>query len=162
MKKIILAVLLLQTFESCTNNSENKLNHNTQKLTEMDTQKKAAIEKTLKTYFGSLNASDVNTAVGSYTNDGVFMPAKFPTATGTAQLFTAYENVFKAIQLNVTLKIEEVIIRDDIAFASTLSNGTTLIHATGEKIPEENREFFLLRNEGGEWKIARYMFNQSK
>lgn len=162
MKKIIIALLLLQSLASCTNNSKNKLNNNTQKLTEMDTQNKAAIEKTLNTYFNSLNASDVQTAVGSYTADGVFMPTKFPTATGTAQLVTAYENVFKAIQLNVTVKIEEIIIRDDIAFARTLSNGTTLIHATGEKTPEENREFFLLRNDSGEWKIARYMFNQPK
>ncbi len=162
MKKVMIALLLLQSIASCTNNSKNKSNNNTQKLTEMDTQNKAAIEKTLNTYFNSLNASDVKTAVGSYTADGVFMPTKFPTATGTAQLVTAYENVFKAIQLNVTVKIEEIIIRDDIAFARTLSNGTTLIHATGEKMPEENREFFLLRNDSGEWKIARYMFNQPK
>ncbi|MBS1511469.1 MAG: DUF4440 domain-containing protein [Bacteroidetes bacterium] len=128
----------------------------------MEHQNKEAIEKTLTIYFGSLNASDVKTAVGSYTSDGVFMPAKFPTAAGTEQLVMAYENVFKAIQLNVTVKIEEVIVRDDIAFARTLSNGTTLIHATGETTPEENREFFLLRKENGAWKIARYMFNQPR
>lgn len=162
MKKVMIALLLLQAIASCTNNSKYKSNNNTQKLTEMDTQNKAAIEKTLNTYFNSLNESDVKKAVGSYTADGVFMPTKFPTATGTAQLVTAYENVFKAIQLNITVKIEEIIIRDDIAFARTLSNGTTLIHATGEKMPEENREFFLLRNDSGEWKIARYMFNQPK
>jgi len=161
MKQIIIAVLLLQSLSACTNNSKTKLNNN-QILTEMETQNKAAIEKTLNTYFGSLNASDVKTAVGSYTVDGVFMPTKFPTATGTTQLVTAYENVFKAIQLNVTVKIEEIIIRDDIAFARTLSNGTTLIHATGETTPEENREFFFLRKDNGEWKIARYMFNQPK
>lgn len=161
MKKIIIAVLILQSLAACTNNSKNKL-QNTQNLTEVDTQNKASIEKTLNTYFGSLNASDVKTAVGSYTTDGVFMPAKFPTATGTAQLTTSYENVFKAIQLNVTVTIEEIIIRDDFAFARTISNGTTLIHATGETTPEENREFFLLRKDSGEWKIARYMFNQPK
>ena len=128
----------------------------------MENQEKAAIEKTLNIYFGSLNASNVNAAVGSYSADGVFMPARFPTATGTNQLVIAYTNVFEAIQLNVAVKIEEIIIRDDIAFARTLSNGTTLIHATGETTPEENREFFLLRKENSEWKIARYMFNQPK
>lgn len=162
MKRIILAVLVCQCLAFCTSNSANKLNNKTENSTAMDTQNKAAIEKLLNTYFASLNASDVKTAAGSYTADGVFMPAKFPTAKGTAQLITAYENVFKAIRLNVTVKIEEIIIREDIAFASTLSNGTTLIHATGETMPEENREFFLLRNDNGEWKIARYMFNQPK
>ncbi len=128
----------------------------------MENQEKAAIEMKLKTYFGSLNASDVKTAVASYTTDGIFMPSKFPTATGTHQLEIAYENVFKSIQLNVTVKIEEIIVRDDIAFAQTLSHGTTLIHATGETVPEENREFFLFQKDNGEWKIARYMSNQPK
>lgn len=161
MRNIIFIAVLLLSFAACTNKTENNSN-NTNKITDMENQNKEAIEKTLNTYFGSLNASDVKTAVGSYTTDGVFMPTKFPTATGTEQLVTAYENVFKAIQLNVTVKIEEVIVRNDIAFARTLSNGTTLIHATGETTPEENREFFLLRKENGEWKIARYMFNQPK
>ena len=162
MKNIIIVAVLLLSVVACTNETKNHSNNNTQKLTEMENQNKTAIEKTLNTYFGSLNESDVKTAVGSYTADGIFMPTKFPTATGTGQLVTAYENVFKAIQLNVTVKIEELIVSDDIAFARTLSNGTTLIHATGETNPEENREFFLLKKENGEWRIARYMFNQSK
>lgn len=152
--------MLVTLMISCNTQEKNTFN-NTKSIT-MENQEKTAIEKTLTTYFNSLNASDVKTAVDSYTTDGVFMPTKFPTATGTDQLVVAYGNVFKAIQLNVTVKIEEVIVRDDIAFARTLSNGTTLIRATGETIPEENREFFLLRKDNGEWKIARYMFNQPK
>lgn len=154
--------MLFVSMASCNNQEKSQNNNNNQKSTTMENQEKAAIEKTLNIYFGSLNASDVKTAVGSYTADGVFMPTKFPTASGTDQLVVAYGNVFKAIQLNVTVKIDEIIIRDDIAFARTLSNGTTLIHATGETTPEENREFFLLRKDNGEWKIARYMFNQPK
>lgn len=161
MNKIVIVVMLFASIASCNNHEKNQ-NNNNQKLTKMENQERAAIEKILSTYFGSLNASDVKTAVGSYTTDGVFMPTKFPTAIGTDQLVVAYGNVFKSIQLNVSVKIEEIIVRDDIAFAQTLSNGTTLIHATGETIPEENREFFLLRKDNGEWKIARYMFNQSK
>jgi ketosteroid isomerase-like protein len=162
MKIIIITALLFASIVSCNNTSKNNNNSNKQKSTIMENQEKAAIEETLKIYFASLNASDVKKAVSSYTADGVFMPSKFPTASGTDQLMTAYGNVFKAIQLNVTVRIEQIIIRDDIAFASTVSNGTTLIHATGETIPEENREFFLLRKDNGEWKIARYMFNQPK
>lgn len=162
MKKLTITAILFVFMASCNNQAINQTNNNKQKSITMDNQEKTAIEKTLNIYFASLNASDVKTAVGSYTADGVFMPTKFPTATGTDQLVVAYGNVFKAIQLNVTVKIEELIVRDDIAFARTLSNGTTLIHATGETTPEENREFFLLRKDNGEWKIARYMFNQPK
>ena len=161
MKKVVVAIMLFVSIASCNNKEKNQNSYN-QKSTTMENQEKAAIEKTLNTYFGSLNASDVKTAVGSYTTDGVFMPTKFPTAIGTDQLAVAYGNVFIAIQLNVTVTIEEIIIRDDIAFARTVSNGTTLIRATGETIPEENREFFLLRKDKGDWKIARYMFNQPR
>lgn len=128
----------------------------------MENQDKAAVEKALNNYFNSLNESDVKTAVGSYTTDGVFIAAGAPTAIGTAQLVTAYEYLFKAIRLTVKVTIDEVIVKDDISFVRTHSNGTTLIHATGENIPAENREFFLLRKEQGEWKIARYLFNQPK
>jgi len=125
-------------------------------------QEKAAVEKTLNKYFDSLNESDVKSAVGSYTSDGVFIAAGAPTAIGIEQLNPAYEYLFKAIQLSVNVTIDEVIIKDDIAFARTHSQATTLIRATGENIPGENREFFLLRKEQGEWKIARYLFNQPK
>jgi len=128
----------------------------------MENQDKAAVEKTLNKYFNSLNESDVKTAVGSYTTDGVFMAAGAPTAIGTAQLTTAYEYLFEAIQLNVEVTIDEVIIKDDISFVRTHSIGSTNIHATGQKIPAENREFFLLRKEQEDWKIARYLFNQPK
>ena len=128
----------------------------------MENQDKAAVEKTLYNYFSSLNGSDVKTAVGSYTADGAFIAAGSPNVIGTAQLVTAYESLFKAIQLTVKVNIDEVIIKNDISFVRTHSNGTTLIHATGETIPVESRVFFLLRKEHGEWKIARYMFNQPK
>lgn len=123
---------------------------------------KAAVEETLENYFDALRRSDVRSAVSLYTTDGVFAPAGDPTASGTAELVTAYENIFKAIKLNVTKTILEVIIKDEISFVRTQSNGTVLIHATGASIPAENREFFLLRKVQGDWKIARYMFNQPK
>jgi uncharacterized protein (TIGR02246 family) len=128
----------------------------------MENQDKAAVENALNNYFNALNESDLKTAVGSYTTDGVFIAAGAPTAIGSAQLVTAYEYLFKAIQLTVNVTIDEVILKDDISFVRTHSTGTTLIHATGETIPAENREFFLLRKEQGEWKIARYLFNQPK
>ena len=123
---------------------------------------KQQIEKSLTIYFDALNKSSVEQAVGQYTADGVFMPTGLPTASGTAELKLAYSNVFKAIKLNVKFDIEEITVVDTIAFVRTQSQGTQLIHATGKRTEELNREFFLLRQENGTWKIARYMFNQPK
>ncbi len=121
------------------------------------------IEKSLSIYFEALNNSNVAKAVGQYTGDGVFMPTGLPTATGTSELVSAYENVFTAIQLTVTFRVEEIfLLNESVAFVRTQSNGTQLLHASGLKTEELNREFFLMRNEEGVWKIARYMFNQPK
>ncbi|MEN5432135.1 nuclear transport factor 2 family protein [Sphingobacterium faecium] len=124
---------------------------------------KAEIEDALTIYFEALNKSNVKQAVSQYTADGVFMPTGLPTAIGTQQLKLAYENVFKAIQLNVSFKVEEIVALDDhMAFVRTQSNGTQLIRANGKKSQELNREFFLMKKENGEWMISRYMFNQPK
>ncbi|MBK9194172.1 MAG: DUF4440 domain-containing protein [Flavobacteriales bacterium] len=66
------------------------------------------------------------------------------------------------IKLNIEFFIDEVVVDGDHAFARTTSKGTTLIHATGETVPEENRELFVLQRTDGGWKIARYMFNKMK
>ncbi len=121
-----------------------------------------AIEKLLFSYRDALNASDVNKVLTLYTKDGVFMPSNAPSATGQEQVKASYEFVFKTIQLNIQFFIDEIIVNGDYAFARTTSKGTTLIHATQQTIPEENRELFVLQHIDGEWKISRYMFNKMK
>ena len=123
---------------------------------------KTAIEKLLFSYRDALNASDVSQVLPLYTLDGVFMPSNAPSATGHEQLKGSYEFVFKNIQLHIEFFITEIIVQDHYAFVTTHSRGTTLIHATGETVPEENRELFVLQKENDQWKIARYMFNKMK
>lgn len=124
---------------------------------EMDTQK---IEQLLKSYFVALSKSDVQAAVASYTKDGVFMPTEAPTATGVEQLKAAYRHVFDTIKLNVGLKIEEIVPSGDYAYAVTSSNGEITLLDKGTTVANKGRELFVLRRVGGEWKIARYMFNK--
>lgn len=151
-------LLLMAACQNETKNQSNPLNQNTMN----STTEKPAIEKVLFTYGEALNTADVNKVLQVYTSNGVFMPTTFPTATGTEQLKESYTNIFKAIQLNVKFTIEEITISGDMAFAMTSSKGTTLIHANGQTVPEENREFFLLTKQHNDWKIARYMFNKAK
>jgi ketosteroid isomerase-like protein len=90
------------------------------------------------------------------------MPSEGPSAIGSENILKSYEYVFSQIQLNVEFFIEEIEVENDFAFATTSSKGTTIIHATGETVPESNRELFIFENVAGEWKIARYMFNKSE
>lgn len=127
----------------------------------MEKQDKEAIEKLLQTYKKSLNTSDAQLAQGLYTKDGVFMPTEAPSAIGSENILKSYEFIFTQIQLNIEFYIDEISVEGNFAFAVTSSKGTTLIHATGETIPEANRELFVFEKVNGEWKIARYMFNKT-
>ncbi|WP_052250070.1 SgcJ/EcaC family oxidoreductase [Flavobacterium sp. KMS] len=163
MKKILIPISLLLLMASCQKQTENKSVTNNLKQVEMNTTaEKTAIEKLFFSYRDALNTSDVSKVLSLYTQDGVFMPTSAPTAKGQQQLKDSYEFVFKSIQLNIEFFIEEINISGDIAYAVTNSKGTTLIHANGQTVPEENRELFVLAKENGEWKIARYMFNKTK
>lgn len=126
------------------------------------TNDRTAIETLLFNYRDALNASSVEKVMLLYTVDGVFMPTGFPSAVGTEQVKAAYASVFSAIQLNIEFYIDEIVVTGDHGFARTTSRGTTLIHANGQTVAEENRELFVLQRTNGEWRIARYMFNKMK
>lgn len=146
---------------SCNQNEKSETINNTN--TEiMEKQEKQKIEELLNTYKKSLNTSDAKLAQRLYTKDGVFMPTQGPSGIGSEGILKSYEYVFSQIQLNIEFFIEEIQVEGNMAFAVTSSKGTTLIHATGATVPEENRELFVFEKVDGEWKIARYMFNKTK
>lgn len=144
---------MLLVIVSCQTKSQDRLS---------DKEDKTAIEKLLLSYRDALNASDVNKVLTLYTTQGVFMPSNAPTSVGQEQVKGAYDFVFRNIKINIDFFIDEIVINSDYAFARTTSKGTSLIHANGQTVPEENRELFVLLKENGTWKIARYMFNKAK
>ncbi|MBK7874005.1 MAG: hypothetical protein IPJ74_26820 [Saprospiraceae bacterium] len=74
-----------------------------------------------------------------------FHAVRAPSAIGSEGILKSYEFIFSQIQLNIEFFIDEILVEGDFAFATTSSKGTTLIHANGETIPEENRELFVLK-----------------
>jgi len=126
----------------------------------MNEKEQSEIKKILFSYRDALNESNVDQVLTLYTQNGVFMPSGAPTAIGQEQVKGTYEFVFSIIQLNIEFYIDEIEVVGDYAFVRTTSQGTTLIHASGETVPEENRELFVLRKENGSWKIDHYMFNK--
>jgi len=163
MKKLISAAVLILVLISCNQIESKKTKKNKIKSTEiMDKQSKEQIEALLEVYKKSLNTSDVALAVSLYTKEGVFMPTQAPSAIGSDQIKASYEFIFSQIQLSVEFYLDEIIIDNNMAFATTSSKGTTLIHANGQTVPEENRELFVFEKINGDWKIARYMFNKTK
>ncbi len=128
--------------------------------TNMETNEKSEIKKLLFSYRDALNASDVDKVLRLYAKDGVFMPSGAPTAIGIEQVKGTYEFVFSKIKLSIEFYIDEIEIIGDKAIARSTSKGTTLMKESGEIVPEENRELFVLKRENNSWKIDRYMFNK--
>lgn len=162
MKHNVLPALSVILLMSCRTPSEQPTTNHNNTATMNTANDQAAIQRLLFNYRDALNASSVDQVMPLYTTDGVFMPTGFPTSVGTEQVRGAYTGVFSMIQLNIEFFIDEVVVDGDHAFARTTSRGTTLIHATGATVPEENRELFVLQRTDGGWKIARYMFNKMK
>ena len=155
---VVATMILISTSCETTpaDNNSSIQNQTTMNISEETT----AINKLLLTYRDALNASDVGAILALYAADGVFMPTGAPTSIGQEQVKGAYEFVFSNIQLTIEFQIDEIELAGDYAFARTTSRGSTLIHATGATVAEENRELFVLQKVQGQWKIARYMFNK--
>ena len=164
MKKLALALIALTILVSCGKKQESKVSSKStlEKKEIMQKEEKQKIEALLSEYKKALNTSDSKLAQSLYTKDGVFMPTEAPSGIGSENILNSYEYVFSQIQLNIEFFIEEIEVEGNMAFAVTSSKGTTLIHATGDTIPEANRELFVFEKVNGDWKIARYMFNKTE
>ncbi|MFY0672971.1 MAG: nuclear transport factor 2 family protein [Bacteroidia bacterium] len=157
MKHLNLALIITVLLTACGTNKSKEFN----KTEIMVKQEKQKIEDLLMTYKMSLNTSDAKLAQSLYTKDGVFMPTEAPSGIGAEGVLKSYEFVFSQIQLNIEFYIEEIVVEGNMAYAVTSSKGSTLIHATGDTIPEANRELFVFEKVNDDWKIARYMFNKT-
>ncbi len=123
---------------------------------------KAAVEKVVQGYFNALNASDGAKVVSLFTEDGVLLPSAAPTAEGTEQLKGNYKYVFDNFTFDLKVTIGAVTVLDNYAFVRSTSKGSLGIKANGQKVEADFRELFVLHKVKGTWKIANYMYNQSK
>lgn len=158
MKSILSNLFLLLALAGCAQTETNSSIFKNDAI--MKTTENSNIENLLFSYEKALNASDVPAVLSLYAKDGVFMPSEAPTAVGQAAVEQAYRFVFSQIKLNIKFSIDEIAVKGDLAFARTISRGTTDVLAAGITVPEENRELFVLVKENGAWKIGQYMFNK--
>lgn len=119
------------------------------------------IKAVIKSYEKALNGSNVKEVIKLYAQDGVFMPSTKPTSTGHAQVTSAYQHVFKALDLNVTFHFDEIVRKADLAFVRTSSDGKIKLLHKNKTIENHSRELFIMKRIKGDWKIYRYMFNES-
>jgi uncharacterized protein (TIGR02246 family) len=121
-----------------------------------------SIQTVLKTYETALNNNDIETILGLYGSEPVFMPQNAPALIGRDAVRAGYEQVFATIKLTVRFDIHEVEAAGDWAWVRTSSAGRTHVLAAGVDVQEGNNELFVFRRENGAWKIHRYLFATSQ
>jgi uncharacterized protein (TIGR02246 family) len=116
------------------------------------------IETLIQRYEAALNANDIDTILGLYDGDPIFMPQNAPAMVGRAAVRAAYEHVFATIKLDVRFTTHEIETHGDTAWARTSSAGRTRVLAADVVVEEGNNELFVFKRAAGEWKIHRYLF----
>jgi uncharacterized protein (TIGR02246 family) len=127
-----------------------------------DAQAVAAIRHAIHRYETALNANDIDTILGLYGSEPVFMPQHAPALVGRDAVRAGYQQVFETLKLNIRFEIHEVQQAGDWAWARTTSAGRTRILAAGAEVAEGNNELFVFRLENGAWKIHRYLFSTNR
>lgn len=120
------------------------------------------VVETIKVYEKALNGNDVKTIMDLYSSSPTFMPQHSPAQIGREAVKIAYENVFKAIDLDVVFEIHEIEVLGSTAWARTSTAGKTKILTTGDVISEGNNELFILKKQNGQWKIHQYLFSTNQ
>lgn len=120
-----------------------------------------AIQQLLDAYGAALNASDAARITALFAPDGVFMAPGAPTATGPTQIRGAFDGLFGAVTLNLQFTPANIVVGNaNYAFATSTSSGTLTPKPNGPAVPSSYRELWGFTKSRGQWKIARYLFNQ--
>jgi len=122
---------------------------------------KTDIKAVIKAYEKALNDSNVGDVIKNYSKDGVFMPSGKQTSVGRGNVIQAYEHVFKELDLNIEFHFDEIVRRGDLAFVRTTSDGKIKFLDKNITIKNSSRELFVMKRIDGDWKIYRYMFNET-
>jgi uncharacterized protein (TIGR02246 family) len=122
---------------------------------------KTAIQDLVDKYIEEIAQSNTDALLSLFTDDAVVMAPDAPTMEGAEQLKAFFNYGFTTIRLDPKIYIDEIVSSGDYAFARCHSEVQVTILETNASHLEANRELFVFRNDGGEWKIARYMFNKA-
>ena len=122
----------------------------------------AEFQKILDTYSKALDANDVETLVGLYSPNGVFMREDMPAVVGREALRASYKNVFATLKVGLSFKVQEAEQSGDLGWARSVSTGKVKVLASGAETSESYNQLIVFRKEGGAWKIRSYLFASDK
>lgn len=122
------------------------------------------ITNALRDYERLANAGDASQIAALYDENAILFPDRFDAFTGVAEIEGFYAAAFSMLTLDIEFQIDpsQIVVAGDVAYATTTSHGTRFLKASGETVPEVNRELWVLAKQGDGWLIARYCFNKAE
>ncbi len=109
-------------------------------------------------YESALNQHNIDKILNLFSSDAVLVLQQMPTTQGTEKIKSAYNNLFKMLEFNLTFTIQELVfISEEWAFIRTITTGQTKMKSNNKENEANGHEIFILKkidNDG--WKIFRY------
>lgn len=122
----------------------------------------SAIQQTVRAYFDSFNASDVDGILATFAPDGSIMADEMATVTGPEQIRQIFAGAFGAMRYQFDFAIDRVVIEGTMATVQAHATGTVTTLDTGSTVTAPpHRELFVLRKSAQGWRITDYMFNRA-
>jgi len=112
-----------------------------------------------KTYGGLVMAHDAAGYAELYAEDVLWAPPNAPDRTSQEGIRNGIQGLFDKFSFQVDPQPEEVEVLGDFAYAIGSVDGALTPRAGGDPVPIKFRVFWLLRQEGGDWKICRQIWN---
>jgi ketosteroid isomerase-like protein len=106
-----------------------------------------------------LNAGDTAGIVDLFASDGVAEWNDKPTFATRQEKIAAYDALFKTAKFFTVFGYAGIDVAGDTAVVRTFHHKGATILEGGKEVVDLNREVFVLRKLGNEWKIELYIFN---
>jgi ketosteroid isomerase-like protein len=106
-----------------------------------------------------LNAGDTTGIVDLFAADGVAEWNNKPTFATRDDLIAAYSALFRIAKFSTVFGYAGIDVAGDTAVVRTFHHKGATILEEGKEAVDLNREVFVLRKLGNEWKIKLYIFN---
>lgn len=121
-------------------------------------QDRLAAEGLVVKYADAVNAADRKTIASLYSEDGLFMPEGMGSLTRD-DLSKKGKKKSSNIHFHLSYDINDIVISNQYAFVIAHATTNIVNLKKDTQITRSSRDFLVLRKEGEEWKVFRYIFN---
>ena len=122
----------------------------------------AEFRQILDTYAKALDGNDVETLVGLFGANGVFMPEDMPAAVGHDALRATYRNLFATLKVGLRYDLQDSGQSGDLGWVRAASTGKVKVLSTGAESEHAYHLLIVLRRDSGVWKIGNYLYASSR